>query len=355
VNADERGLLLDAVSSVITRHQTPDLAAGASWDESLWAELAAGGFTTLGADDGEASFADAAAVVATVAGQAAAVPLAEQLLIAIPALQIAGLAIDVDAAAPLTLAFGSAQTVQSAQSGGKWQLTGTTRPSPWAGVCRTVLTHLDRFDGADGTHSPGGVAVVAADTVSIRPTPNLAGEPHGVIGYDSTPVIALATIDDEQSLRIQALPAFARSAQIVGSLRRILEMTIRYASEREQFGRPIFDFQLIRSGLAVMAGQVEAVEAAVTAAAESSPTSEEFVNLAAAAKVRAGMGVDAVVSSAHQIHGAIGMTREYPLQRHTRRCWAWRDEGGSPNYWAELLSHRLLDAGTDLWSAVARL
>ena len=348
MNADERALLVDSVASLIAGHQTPD----AAWDEPLWSALGEAGFTTIGAEDGGGTFADAVAVVVAAAGQAAAVPLAEQLLLAIPALRIAGMAIDVDTAAPLTLAFGS---LRADPSGGERRLTGTVRGVPWARACTTVLTVLPALDGAGSAGSAGLLAAIAVDQGSIRTEPNLAGEPHGSVEFESTPALAVAAIDDEQSLRIRALCATARSAQIAGSLRRILELTVRYATEREQFGRPIFDFQLVKAGLAVMAGHVEALEAVVAAAAEASPASAEFVTLAAAAKVRAGLAVDAVTAAAHQIHGAIGMTREYELQRHTRRCWAWRDEGGSPNHWAELLSHRLLDGGSDLWPALARL
>ena len=39
--------------------------------------------------------------------------------------------------------------------------------------------------------------------------------------------------------------------------------------------------------------------------------------------------------AAHQAHGAMGMTREYPLHHSTRRLWAWRHEAGSAGEWAQ--------------------
>ena len=57
---------------------------------------------------------------------------------------------------------------------------------------------------------------------------------------------------------------------------------------------------------------------------------------------------DAVsVAAAHQAHGAIGMTKEYPLHYLTRRLWAWRTEGGGHHRWADLLGHTLVEAGPD--------
>ena len=54
-----------------------------------------------------------------------------------------------------------------------------------------------------------------------------------------------------------------------------------------------------------------------------------------------------VTAAAHQTHGAIGMTKEYPLHYLTRRLWAWRDEAGGHHRWADRLGAALVACGRD--------
>jgi alkylation response protein AidB-like acyl-CoA dehydrogenase len=52
---------------------------------------------------------------------------------------------------------------------------------------------------------------------------------------------------------------------------------------------------------------------------------------------------------AHQLHGAIGVTREYPLQRYSRALWSWREEYGTQAYWSEFLAAQAARHPGDLW------
>jgi acyl-CoA dehydrogenase len=54
---------------------------------------------------------------------------------------------------------------------------------------------------------------------------------------------------------------------------------------------------------------------------------------------------------AHQLHGAMGITDEYPLHRYTRRLWAWRDSVAAERQWAEELGDRAAGMGeAGLWT-----
>jgi acyl-CoA dehydrogenase len=56
----------------------------------------------------------------------------------------------------------------------------------------------------------------------------------------------------------------------------------------------------------------------------------------------------------HQVHGAIGFTREHSLRLVTTRLWAWRDEDGSEAEWNAEIGAAALAAGPDgLWPLVA--
>ena len=65
----------------------------------------------------------------------------------------------------------------------------------------------------------------------------------------------------------------------------------------------------------------------------------------AVAKARVGEAAGKIVAVVHQVHGAMGFTREHPLHRSTRRLWAWRDEFGGEATWQKRLGAAALAAG----------
>ena len=129
-------------------------------------------------------------------------------------------------------------------------------------------------------------------------------------------------------------------------------MTFEYANTRKQFGRTLGAFQAIQHMAARMAEEAAATEAAVQVAAREL-SGESPLWHAAVAKGRASEAAGKVAASAHQIHGAIGFTREHALHRYTRRLWAWRDRAGSETYWYEQIGRAAQAAGRDgLWPGI---
>ena len=73
----------------------------------------------------------------------------------------------------------------------------------------------------------------------------------------------------------------------------------------------------------------------------------------AMAKARASEAAGVVARIAHQVHGAIGFTREHDLRLATTRLWAWRDEDGSEAQWQAVIGAAALAAGPEgLWPLV---
>ncbi|MGB3952195.1 MAG: acyl-CoA dehydrogenase family protein, partial [Solirubrobacterales bacterium] len=71
------------------------------------------------------------------------------------------------------------------------------------------------------------------------------------------------------------------------------------------------------------------------------------------AKLRAAEAAGTVAAIAHQVHGAMGVTREHRLQYFTRRLWSWRDEDGNEQLWGHWLGRRVLGRGADaLWPSI---
>ena len=75
---------------------------------------------------------------------------------------------------------------------------------------------------------------------------------------------------------------------------------------------------------------------------------------AASAKIRTGEAAAEGASIAHQVHGAIGFTKEHVLHRFTLRMLSWRDDFGSESYWAERLGGMSPRRGADhFWPMLA--
>jgi acyl-CoA dehydrogenase len=101
--------------------------------------------------------------------------------------------------------------------------------------------------------------------------------------------------------------------------------------------------------LAVLAGQAAAASAAADVAVEASAGApDEFA--IAVAKARVGEAAGKGAEIAHQVHGAMGFTREHNLHYSTRRLWSWRDEFGNEAHWQMRLGRLVAARGADaLW------
>lgn len=143
--------------------------------------------------------------------------------------------------------------------------------------------------------------------------------------------------------------AFARTAQIAGALDAALERTVEYANERQQFGRPLGKFQAVQQSLATFACEAAAANSAAVGAAQAldRDDAKDAGFEIAAAKLRANRAAGTGTALAHQVHGAIGFTQEYPLHHLTRRMWTWRSEFGNDAYWARELGKSVIARGAE--------
>jgi acyl-CoA dehydrogenase len=157
-----------------------------------------------------------------------------------------------------------------------------------------------------------------------------------------------------ETSRLDVEGVVARAVQTAGALEAVLAMSVQYAREREAFGRPIAKFQAVQHMLARIAEEVAAALTAARSAAdtlESPPEDETAVLLeVASAKVRVTEAADTAMSLAHQVHGAIGITNDYRLQRYARLIIGWRDDFGAPAAWASRLGAVVArGGGASIW------
>lgn len=212
------------------------------------------------------------------------------------------------------------------------------------------------------------VATFRADRLTIEQRESLAGEPRARVQMDeATPIQLSAVVDGMTGDGLRQFCALVRASQIAGAMEKMTELTVGYVKERQQFGRPLGKFQAIQHKVADIAGESALANAAVEQAVRMlSEHPEPFSGNAVAflpvatAKVVTSEGAGTVSRLAHQSHGAMGFSFEYPLQQYSRRIWSWREEYGSEFYWSERIGMavageiRNADAGGQVWDIVSR-
>ncbi len=108
------------------------------------------------------------------------------------------------------------------------------------------------------------------------------------------------------------------AARGVGIARAALDDALAYSSEREQFGKPIGEFQAIGHKLADMDTKIRAAKLLMHAAADRKIRGEDFVKEAAQAKLYASEISREVANEAIQIHGGYGYTTDFAVERYYR-------------------------------------
>jgi alkylation response protein AidB-like acyl-CoA dehydrogenase len=109
------------------------------------------------------------------------------------------------------------------------------------------------------------------------------------------------------------------AAQMLGIARGAWEYAAKYVQERQQFGKPLSEFQGIQFQIAQMATDIEAARLMVYNAARMKDSGMSFVKEAAMAKLFASQVAERVTSLAIEIYGGYGFTKDYPVEKY------WRD------------------------------
>jgi alkylation response protein AidB-like acyl-CoA dehydrogenase len=105
------------------------------------------------------------------------------------------------------------------------------------------------------------------------------------------------------------------ASQAVGMARAAFEAALRYARERESFGKPIFEHQAVQFKLSDMATRIEAARQLIHHAAMMKDAGLPCLKEAAMAKLFASEMAERVVSDAMQIHGGYGYVNDFPIER----------------------------------------
>jgi len=132
------------------------------------------------------------------------------------------------------------------------------------------------------------------------------------------------------------------AAQSVGVAQAAFDAAVKYAKQREQFGRKISKFQGLRWKIADMATEIEAAKQLMLSAAAMKDRGENYTRQASMAKLFASEMVNRVTAQALQIHGGYGFTKDYPVERFYRDARVFTIYEGTSEIQRVVISNQIL-------------
>lgn len=310
-------------------------AEATGWAASVWDALAETGLAWVGVPEAAGgsggTLMDALEVLRVAGVHSAPVPVAETGVVGGWLLSGAGLRLP---SGPLAVAPGTpADSVRLEGS----RVRGVVHRVPWARAAERVVLLA-------GT--PPMVVSVPADSVRVEPATNLAGEPRDTVHVDTLAAEVAPAAPGVDVRALRARGALSRVALMAGALDRMVDLVVEYTSQRHQFGKAIGTFQAVQAHLVHAAQDAALVNMALAKAGRAAVAGDGWFEIASA-KILANQAASSATRHVHQAHGAMGMTREYPLHHMSRRLWAWRHEYGDEREWTRALGRVVTAAGCD--------
>ncbi|MDO9485571.1 MAG: acyl-CoA dehydrogenase family protein [Actinomycetota bacterium] len=319
------------------------LDMSAALDDQLQLALDESGMSWIGIEESEGGSggddADLAIAIRALAGQARNASLAETAFVSAWALRQCGHS---EASRHIAPAFSTANDLQAVEREGRWWVSGTARQVPATSAAQLALLPIAL---GDSWH----LALLPISSAEIEEEDNLAGEIRTTLRFNSAPAELMLELPAHLNwIDLHARLGLARAIQISGALLAVRDLTVSYARTREQFGKPIAEQQAVAHMLASVAEQALLAEAAV-ATAISTPG---LWNNAIAKSVTS-RAARSAAATAHQVHGAMGMSEEYPLGALTTRLWSWAEEGGRAEAWENWIGRRFMEQDQpQLWESI---
>ncbi|MCE7028617.1 acyl-CoA dehydrogenase family protein [Jiella avicenniae] len=202
---------------------------------------------------------------------------------------------------------------------------------------KTLVLHGDTATGfvvaARTAGAPGEAAGLGlfnvpagADGLTRRGFPTQDGMRAGELTFANVFVPKDAVLGDPEGAwpaiaRVEAEVSAALCAEAVGSMERMVELTVAYIKERKQFGVPIAAFQVLQHRASEMYMALEQARSMAIFAAMNAAEHDETARRTAisAAKVQIGRSGRFIGQNAVQLHGGVGVTMEYEIAHHFKR------------------------------------
>lgn len=214
------------------------------------------------------------------------------------------------------------QRARAAREGGGYVVNGEAHFVDAANSATDVLLAAEAVDGVVLLSIPAGTS-----GVSIATRPGVDGAGISSVTFANVRIsaerILAGPVDKDAMLSSPILQArVAIAAELAGVACRVVEITIAYAKNRVQFGKPIASFQAIQHRLVEMWSDAEFACAAVVNAVETCARGDRRASELAvlAAKARAGESAYSICRRAVHLHGAMGITDESNIGLFLKRA-----------------------------------
>ncbi len=207
--------------------------------------------------------------------------------------------------------------MKAAASGADFVLNGTKLFVPDAAVADYLHVVANKGDQLSTFIVPRDQAGI---TVTVLKT--IASDKQAEVVFKDVKVSAADVIDMDQATarRLTNMATNLECAYLVGLAQRDFEISVNYAKERVQFGRPIGSFQAIQHKAADMVTDVDGMRFIMYKAAWATSENEDSQGMdTAMAKAWCSDASRRVVAHGQQIHGGIGFTKDYIIQLFFRR------------------------------------
>jgi alkylation response protein AidB-like acyl-CoA dehydrogenase len=216
---------------------------------------------------------------------------------------------------------------------GAWRINGRKAVIYHAPIADLLLVSARTGDAAE---AEWGLFVVPRETsgVTLRSYVTVDGQRAGDVLLDNVDVPTEARIGGDVSATLPAVldyGAAALCAEAVGTLEKLLAMTLEFARTRVQFGTPIGRFQALQHRMADMQTHVEQARSMAYLAASrcDSDIPTERTAALSSAKVIIGQAARFVGQQAVQLHGGMGVTDEFAVSHYFKRLVAFEVRFGS--------------------------
>lgn len=235
-------------------------------------------------------------------------------------------------------ANGISATARESETG--WSITGISSFVTDGHTADLVLVAARSTSGVSLFAVPGDAPGMTRTLLTtLDPTRKQAR-----LEFCETPATLIGTEGQGEPVldKVLDLAVVGLAAEQVGGAQHVLEMAVRYAKERIQYGRPIGSFQAIKHRCADMLLEVESARSAAYQGAWCSVEGgEELAEVAALSKAYCSETYLDAATDNIQIHGGIGFTWEHPAHLYFRRAKSSELLFGNPTHWREIFADRI--------------
>ncbi len=246
-------------------------------------------------------------------------------------------------------------TTRADKRGDSYVINGTKHWITGGGVSRFHLIFARVFDEQGVEQGIGGFIAVRDETEGLvigarEPTMGLRGIPETIVRFEDMVVPASAAVIPPSGFKrgfAELMNAYnsqrtGAATVALGIAQGAYEEALNWVKQREQFGRPIAEFQGLQWMMSDMSVSLEAARMMIhRAAASANPFPD--ATMAAQAKVFASEAAIKVTTDALQMFGARGYSRNLPMERMTRDARMFTIGGGTAQILRTLIAGRILD------------